>query len=184
MSDLLDYCATTAIWASGKCAEVRVGSHVTRYVRRGSGSPVIVLGANASGNALWAPLVETLAARHRLVIPQTPKAEQDVVAWLRSFIEGIGVSSVALVAGGKSSSPAFALAAADDFTVRKLVLVPGGESNANGATSIDTTDATTPSTLDPGRMLSVAPEWQPGEAVERIERFISVDGHGGIDTAG
>ena len=62
----------------------------------------------------------------------------------------------------------------------ELVLVPGGESNANGATSIHAT----PSTLDPGRMLSVAPEWQPGEAVERIERFISVDGHGGIDTAG
>lgn len=175
MSDLLDYCATTASWASGKCAEVRAGDHVTRYVRRGSGSPVIVVGANAKENALWAPLVENLAARHRLVIPETPKAEQDVAAWLRSFIEGIGVSSVALVAGGKSSSPALALASADDFIVRKLVLVPSGESNGNGATSIDAT----PSTLDPDRMLSVAPEWHPAEAVERIERFISADGQGG-----
>jgi hypothetical protein len=171
VSDLLDYCASTASWASGKCAEVRVGDHVTRYVRRGSGSPVIVLGANANGNRIWAPLVETLAARHRLVIPQVPKSQPDVAAWLRSFIEGIGVSSVALIAGDSLRLPALTLAGADDFTVRKLVLVPDGESIGSGPASM----GSEASMIDAGRLLSVAHGWQTGEAVDRIERFISED---------
>ncbi|HEX6053039.1 MAG TPA: hypothetical protein VFZ21_27415 [Gemmatimonadaceae bacterium] len=172
MSDLLDYCATTASWSSGKCAEVRVGNHVTRYVRRGSGLPVIVVGANANDNAVWAPLVESLAGRYRLVIPQTPGTDPDMTGWLRSFIEGIGLTSVALVAGGQASGAALAVAAADDFTVRKLVLVTNGERNGRNTAS----NGAAPSTLDRSRMLYVAPEWQPAEAVERIERFISASG--------
>ena len=169
MSDLLDYCATTASWTSGKCAEVRVGDHVTRYVRRGSGSPVILLGASVNGSSIWPMLVDALASRHRLVIPETPKAEPDVAAWLRSFMEGIGVFSVALVAGWKNRESALSLASVDEFTVRKLVLVPDGESNGAGAASIDVE----PSVLDADRMLLVARDWQHGEAIDRIERFIS-----------
>ena len=169
MSDLLDYCATTASWTSGKCAEVRVGDHVTRYVRRGSGSPVILLGASVNGGSIWPTLVETLSARHRLVIPETPKTEPDVAAWLRSFMEGIGVSSVVLVAGWRNREPALSLAAADEFTVRKLVLVPDGESNGGNVASIDVE----PSMLDADRMLLVPPDSRPGDAIDRIERFIS-----------
>ena len=175
MSDLLDYCATTAIWTSGKCCEVRVGDHVTRYVRRGSGSPVVVVGANADRNGVWAPLVDALAGSHRLVIPQLPPSEPDMASWLRSFIEGVGLSSVALIAGGRTQTEAISLAAGDDFTIRKLVLVGDSESiGANGA-SLDSKA----STSDSSRTLRVLANWQPGEAVERVQRFIALDGAGG-----
>ena len=169
VSDLLDYCAATATWTSGKCAEVRVGDHVTRYVRRGSGSPVVVVGANADQNGVWAPLVDALAGNHRLIIPQLPRSEPDVAGWLRSFIEGIGLSSVALIAGSDARLPAISLAAADDFTVRKLVLVGDGESNIGGGTSSDSEA----SSSDPLRTLRVPANWQPTEVVERVQRFIA-----------
>jgi hypothetical protein len=172
VSDLLDYCATTASWTSGKCAEVRVGDHVTRYVRRGCGSPVILLGASVNGGSIWPTLVDALAARHRLVIPETPKAESDVAAWLRSFMEGLGVSSVVLVAGWKNREPALSLASVDDFTVRKLVLVPDGGSSGADLASI----GVEPSGLDADRMLLVDPDWQHSLAIERVERFISENG--------
>jgi hypothetical protein len=158
----------TATWTSGRCAEVRVGDHVTRYVRRGSGSPVVVVGANADQNGVWASLVNALAGNHRLVIPQLPQSESDVASWLRSFIEGIGLSSVALIAGGDARVPAVSLAAADDFTVRKLVLIADGESHDGNGTSLDSEA----SMSDPSRTLQVAANWQPGEAVERVQRFI------------
>jgi hypothetical protein len=169
VSDLVDYCATTASWTSGKCAEVRVGDHVTRYVRRGSGSPVILLGASVNSGSIWPSLVEALAARHRLVIPETPSSESDVAAWLRSFMEGIGVSSVAVVAGRKNREAALALTSADEFTIRKLVLVPDGESGGGDAAFIDGD----PSASDADRILLVPRNGQPGEMIERIERFIS-----------
>ena len=175
MSDLLDFCATTATWTSGKCAEVRVGDHVTRYVRRGSGSPVVVVGANADKNRVWAPLVDALAGSHRLVIPQLPPSEPGMASWLRSFIEGVGLSAVALIAGGRAQTEAISLAAGDDFTIRKLVLVEDGESNGANGASLNSEA----STSDPSRTLRVLANWQPGEAVDRVRRFIALNGAGG-----
>jgi hypothetical protein len=149
-----------------------VGEHVTRYVRRGSGSPVIVVGANVNSNTIWAPLVEALANRHRLFIPQIPPSEPDLTTWLRSFIDGIGACSAALIAGGAAQVPARALAAADEFTIDKLVLIPDGESHGANPPSIQVQ----PSTIDAGRVLSVAPDWRPDDAVARIEQFISENG--------
>ena len=57
MSDLLSLCTSNATWHSGPCAEVRVGEHVTRYVRRGSGPSVVLIGADAKANPVWGPLV-------------------------------------------------------------------------------------------------------------------------------
>ena len=148
---------------------MRVGDHVTRYVRRGSGPPVVVVGANADQNGVWAPLVDALAGNYRIIIPQLPRSEPDVASWLRSFIEGIGLSSVALIAGRDAQLPAISLAAADDFTVRKLVLVGDGESNNSNATSLDSEA----SMSDPSRTLRVPANWQPDEAVERVRRFIA-----------
>ena len=62
MSDLSDLCNPSATWHDGPCAEVRVGDHAIRYVRRGTGSSVVVVGADAHANPLWLPLIEILAA--------------------------------------------------------------------------------------------------------------------------
>jgi hypothetical protein len=146
-----------------------VGDHVTRYVRRGSGSPVVMIGANRDLSAVWVPLVEALGGAYRLVVPQPPPPDAgvDVAAWLREFIEGVGLSSVALIAGGAARAPALELATVDDFMIRRLVLVPGmGDDPADAPTEpSDPPDA--------ARALWVLPEWSPADAVERIQEFIA-----------
>ena len=130
MSELLDLRTVVATWNIGPCAEVRVGEHVTRYVRRGSGPTVILLGAEAETNSVWAPLVESLAGSFRLVIPKPPPDGVDSSAWLRGFVEGLGLTSVVLVAGGMLASAALELAMADEFIVRKLVLLADNPANS------------------------------------------------------
>lgn len=166
MSDLLDICTGPASWHLGRCAEVRAGDHVTRYVRRGSGSPpIVVVGANGEHEPIWAPLVETLAATHRIVVPQPPQADADYIAWLRGFVEGIGLSAVVLIAGGVTCGPAIELATSDAFTFCGVVLVPhNGEPpirpEHDGQASLP-------------RTLILLPEWTAGEVVQRVEQFIA-----------
>ena len=157
MSELLDLRTVVATWNVGPCAEVRVGEHVTRYVRRGSGPTVVLLGAEAESNSVWAPLVESLAGNYRLVIPKPPPDGVDASAWLRGFVEGLGLTSVALVAGGMLATAALELATADEFTVRKLVLIAD-----------DPTQSPAPSE----RILSLSPEWSSTVALRLAEDFI------------
>lgn len=145
-----------------------MGDRVTRYVRRGTGSPVVLVGANTDESAVWRPLVDTLVAHHRMVAPQPPPSGVDDAAWLRGFIEGIGLSSVALIAGRAARSAALELAVSDDFTIRKLVVVLGaGRSNGNGSGAPAAPESAT------ARTLLVSDTWSPAEAVRRIAQFIA-----------
>ena len=168
MSNLLDLCTADSTTRLGPCAEVRVGEHVTRYVRRGTGPSVVVVGADAQASPVWSPLVEQLVRTHRVVVPQQPPEGADVGTWLRGFIEGIGLSAIVLIAGGAATAASLDLTASDDFTVRRLVLLPTAGENGHtpaagrvdGQTAVD-------------RMLSVLPEWTTADALQRIESFIS-----------
>ena len=168
MSNLLDLCTADSTTRLGPCAEVRVGEHVTRYVRRGTGPSVVVVGADAQASPVWSPLVEQLVGTHRVVVPQQPPEGADVGTWLRGFIEGIGLSAIVLIAGGAATAASLDLTASDDFTVRRLVLLPTAGENGHtpaagrvdGQTAVD-------------RMLSVLPEWTTADALQRIESFIS-----------
>ena len=168
MSNLLDLCTADSTARLGPCAEVRVGEHVTRYVRRGTGPSVVVVGADAQASPVWSPLVEQLVASHRVVVPQQPPEVADVGTWLRGFIEGIGLTAIVLIAGGAAAAASLDLTASDDFTVRRLVLLPTAGENGNtpdagrvdGQTAVD-------------RMLWVVPEWTTADALQRIESFIS-----------
>jgi pimeloyl-ACP methyl ester carboxylesterase len=162
VSDLLSLCSPNATWNLGPCAEVRVGDHVTRYVRRGSGPSVVLVGADATANPVWKPLVERLATGRRIVVPQPPPKGVDVATWLRGFIEGLGLSDVVLVAGDGISNAALELAATDDFLVRKLVLMP-----TDGDSVVDAT---------PGRTLWVKPGAAVEDSLRQIEEFIAGDG--------
>lgn len=168
MSDLLDLCNPAATTQLSPCAEVRVGDRVTRYVRRGSGSPVVLVGANTDESPVWRPLVDALVAHHRVVAPQAPPSGVDDTEWLRGFIEGLGLSSVALITGDAACAAALELVAADDFTIRKLVVVHGAErsnGNGNGAAAAPQPAAS--------RTLWVSGTWPPEDAVRRIEQFIA-----------
>lgn len=158
MSDLLSLCTSNATWHSGPCAEVRVGEHVTRYVRRGSGPSVVLVGADAKANPVWGPLVERLELGHRIVVPQPPPVNADITAWLRGFIEGLGLSDVVLIAGNGTSSAALELASTDDFLVRKLVLMPNAGDSVGAASS--------------ERTLFVKPDDSAAAQLRQIEEFI------------
>ena len=132
MSDLLNLFVPNATWRDGPCAEVRVGDHVIRYVRRGTGSSIVVVGGDSDANPGWRQLIQNLAASHRVIVTQPPPVDADVSSWLRGFIEGVGLTSVTLIAGGTVAEAATDVASADDFTVRKLILLP-----VDGSTSID-----------------------------------------------
>lgn len=169
MSNLLDLCIANSTTQLGPCAEVRVGEHVTRYVRRGSGPSVVVVGADAHASPVWVPLVEQLVASHRVVVPQAPPAGADVSAWLRGFIEGIGLSSVVLIAGDAASAASLDVATSDDFTVRRLVLLPTAGERGNGAENAPRAEGQTAA----DRTLWVPPEWSTADSLRRIESFIS-----------
>ena len=158
MSELLDLRTVNATWKAGPCAEVRVGEHVTRYVRRGSGPCVILLGADADTTPVWSSLVESLSGTHRLVVPQRPPQCVDSAGWLRGFIEGTGLTSVAIIAGGDLVDAALELAATDDFAVRKLVVMA---------------DATAPVDEPNSRVLRVSRSWDPDEALRRVSEFLA-----------
>jgi hypothetical protein len=160
VSELLDLRTVNATWHLGPCAEVRVGEHVTRYVRRGSGPSVVLLGADVEANPLWEALLESVAAKHRVVVPQLPPAGIDRSAWLRGFIEGLGLTSVVLIAGGALCEAALDLATVDDFTVRKLVLLP------ERPTSVGYSGA---------RALWIQPEWSQTDALQRVQDFLRAE---------
>ena len=157
MSELLDLRTVNATWHLGPCAEVRVGEHVTRYVRRGSGPSVVLLGVDAEANPVWEPLAESLARNHRLVIPQPPAHAIDASTWLRGFIEGLGATSLIIIAGSALSAAALDLAAGDELTVRKLVLM------ADDATAIGSSTS---------RILWLSPESSPTDSLRQIEEFL------------
>lgn len=160
MSELLDLRTVSETWHAGQCAEVRVGEHVTRYVRRGSGPSVVLLGADSITSPVWTPLVEWLASSHRVTVPQVPADVVDTTEWFREFIEGLGMPSFVLFAGAEFLPVALDLLALDDFTVLKLVLLPKEPSSVGQSSS---------------RMLWVLPEWSPGEALQRVETFLSTE---------
>ena len=160
VSNVIDLRTLNATWHLGPFAEVRVGDHVTRYVRRGSGPSVVLLASGIETNPIWVTLVESLAPGHRLFIPQPPPEGVHSLPCLRGFVEGIGISACTLVAGGASAEPAFELATGDDFTVRKLVLI--------------TSDGVPNGRAD-SRVFVVRADCTPGESVDRILAFLGSD---------
>jgi hypothetical protein len=160
VSDLLDLRTVNEAWHAGPCAEVRVGEHVTRYVRRGSGPSVVLLCAEAESSPVWKSLVEWLGSSYRITVPQAPSDGTDASEWLRGFIEGLGLSAFVLFAGAEFRAAALDLASADDLTVHKLVLLP---------------DQSSPVGQSSSRVLWILPGWTPAEALRRIETFLSTE---------
>lgn len=160
MSDLLDLRTVNQAWHLGPCAEVRVGEHVTRYVRRGSGPSAVLLGAEPESSSIWRSLVDWVGSSHRVTIPQAPSAGVDAGDWLRGFIEGLGLTAFVLFAGPEFRAAALDLATADDFTVGKLVLLPDQHSPVGESSD---------------RVLWMLPEWSPAEAAARVETFLSTE---------
>jgi len=121
---------------------------------------VVLLGAESESTPIWRSLVEWLGSDYRITIPQAPSDDTDRSEWLRGFIEGLGLSAFILVASAEFRAAALDLAAADDLTVHRLVLLPDPSSPVGQSTSRD---------------LWIAPGWTPTEALRRIEIFLSTE---------
>jgi pimeloyl-ACP methyl ester carboxylesterase len=113
-------------------AEVRVRDRVMRYNRSGGGVPVVVLGAPGAPDLLWPELHEALAGGFRLIVPELPRCDEDVAAWLAAFLEGLGTPTVRVVASSDFCMSALELALADLDRISRVVLVPRGEPSTSG----------------------------------------------------
>ena len=153
-----------------------MADHVTRYVRRGVGPPVVVLRAGDGDADLWPELLETIAARCRLIVPEVPGAGAGVVcpdfaSWIRGFLDGVGLPPVALVAAGAFCVPALELALLDPDRLAGLVLVPCGGAEETGLTgALGTTPQSTPLSV-----LLVRRECPAPEALRLVGRFVAGD---------
>ena len=107
---------------------VRVGDTVVEYSRSGSGRPVVLLGL-PSRTALHIGLSE----RFKLVVPETAP-ETDFIAWLGSFLDGLGLTQVDLVADG-FAQPVVEFALQQPERVNRIVLLaaPGEREAADAA---------------------------------------------------
>jgi hypothetical protein len=154
-------------------AQVRAADYVTRYVRHGAGKPVVVL--DLADGTLWPELTDALAAGHRVILPEAPAAEAHFAAWLRGFLDGMGLPAVTLIAAGPFCLPALEFALLDPDRLERLVLVPAGAADATGLTgALGTTSAG--ALLG---MLVVRRDHPTDEALELIVEFIGNGKAGG-----
>lgn len=109
-------------------ASVCAGGTTTTYLRAGSGDVVLLLGAPFVDPELD-PLVGMLATTHRVVVPElswtgAPDGGSAVAlsSRLRSFLDGLGVGEVSIVARDDVALAALAFALTDADRVRRLVL--------------------------------------------------------------
>ena len=78
-------------------AEVRVGDLTTRYRRSGSGRPVVVLHPPSEVDAETWHLAELLSGHCRVIVPELPSGVVDAAAWLRDFLDALGIERAAVV---------------------------------------------------------------------------------------
>jgi hypothetical protein len=113
--------------AAESWAEVRARDQVMRYRRVGVGrSVVLLLRSCEPAEPLWRELLEALSVDFRLIVPEQPAPGADVAGWLAGFLEGLGMSNVAVLAADRFCLPAVELALVQGDQLARIVLVPDG----------------------------------------------------------
>ena len=107
-------------------AEVRAHDQVMRYRRIGVGRPVLMLHSPDGADSLWPELLDTLGASYRVIVPDPPDTGADVTTWLTDFLEGLGATSVRILASGRFCMPVVELALLEAVGITRLVLVADG----------------------------------------------------------
>jgi len=149
-------------------AEVRAHDQVMRYHRAGVGRPLVLLRTAAAPDALWPELEEQLVAGFRVFTPELPPDCEDVAAWVKDFLEGVGLDRVILVATDPCCLSALELALLGVQQIERLVLVPGGLA---GETGLDGTLATTFQGV-PVPLLVVRRGLSAAEALPLLQQFL------------
>ena len=124
---MLNASLSRAVHIPESWAEVRAHDQVVRYRRSGTGRPVIILHSpGEDDDPLWPGLLRTLSHGYRLVVPELPPAGADITAWLAAFLEGLGTSSVRIVAADRFCMPGLELALLETVGITRMVLVSDG----------------------------------------------------------
>jgi hypothetical protein len=76
-------------------AVVSAGGVDTEYVRAGRGEPVVLLAADIE--SLEVQRTIDVAARNCLIIAASPPSHTDFTAWLRGFLDGLGLTHARVV---------------------------------------------------------------------------------------
>ncbi len=116
---------------------VRAGTIQTSYLEAGAGPDLLLIHGAGGGAVNWYEVIGPLSARFRIIAPDVvgfgesdkPSAPYDrpfFAAWLRDFVDAIGVQDVCLV--GSSQGGAISLQFAHDYPdrVKRLVLLNAG----------------------------------------------------------
>lgn len=105
-------------------AVVHAGTHQTTYLVAGSGPPVVLLHGPRGARLAWGALAEILGGRRRLVAPESPApAPHAFSAWLRTFLDGLGLAKVGIVAQDEFALAALTFALLEPDRVERLALV-------------------------------------------------------------
>jgi len=131
---------STSTQLAGSLSEVRAHDQVMRYHRAGAGRPLVLLRGADDPEAIWPELDAQLVGQFRVFTPDLPPDCGDVAAWMKDFLEGVGLDRVLLIAADPCCLAALELALLGPDQVERLVLVPGGLASETG---LDGTLATT-----------------------------------------
>jgi hypothetical protein len=150
-------------------AEVRAREHVIRYRRAGAGSPVLLLIDGAERvSPTWMELIDALATRFRVIIPELDAPLPHNAVWLASFLEGLGAVAVDVVADDPFWLPAVQLALGEDELVARLVVVVHDSDDDEPLTSALAAGAR--STAIP--LILVSNKLPPTDLVDAVTRFL------------
>ncbi len=113
-------------------AEVRVGTARTRYLRLGSGPPLLAL-FGAAERDLWPDIVGLLSAHFKVIAPEPPEPpdraetrdvdQRSLRVWTGAFLDGLGLQSTSVIASRDVGVAALWFALREPERVERLVLV-------------------------------------------------------------
>ena len=109
-----------------RLAVVQDGGRITRYVRAGSGSPLLVLWDQS--DQAFQSSIPVLATAFRVIAPQIP-AGAIHTEQLAAFVEGVGLAGVRVLASADFSDQVMALAERGGWgdVVRSATMLTRGE---------------------------------------------------------
>ena len=79
-------------------AMVRAGDSVTAYLRSGRGDPVVLLRRTDLADPVWGTILAEVAGRFRAILPEKVPEGDGFASWFRSFLDGLGLGTVRVVA--------------------------------------------------------------------------------------
>jgi hypothetical protein len=138
-----------------------VGDTIVEYSRSGSGRPIVLLGFPSRSS-----LRTGLSERFKLVVPESAPTP-DFSGWLRSFLDGLGLTLVDLVADG-FAVPVMKFAQLEPERVNRVVLMsvsPGEQAELDSLHQARDGQPATP-------LLIVRPGEDSDAVVEQIVQFL------------